>query len=408
MGMTPYRWFFKRWKADVRYQYRVCRTVVDWTVALYLVVPGLFLLIERYVAWWNGEAVWMEEIPPFLLWAVAFLFSWWGAFRLYLEPADQLFLLQRSDWMKKYNRTGLWFGWGKRSLESLAFLGLAAPFFKHEIGFSWLSWIGIWLFLWQAKACLSLVRRMLAGMDRILLKGMMSGLTLVLAGALFVCVGSSGHPFGFYAGAAALAGCWSLLVRLRNHQKGTILTEIDYEQAQRMRWAALLLETSGVVHRRFWVKKRPLLFRHSNPIFRRRTASHIVAEAVIKSFLRSGHQLVPYGQFIAVCAFALLVTSMGLRWGCWILFSFLFSLWGRSFWREWRSANGMLHVWSQAGFQAHRAYRKAVFVLQQIGFLPLSAFLGAVTFGPWGMILMVPAGWALSYVIVFLFFRLEA
>ena len=39
----------------------------------------------------------------------------------------------------------------------------------------------------------------------------MSGLTLVLAGALFVCVGSSGHPFGFYAGAAALALAAALL-----------------------------------------------------------------------------------------------------------------------------------------------------------------------------------------------------
>jgi len=123
-----------------------------------------------------------------------------------------------------------------------------------------------------------------------------------------VWIGNHAHPFGFYAGAASLAGCWSLLAWLRSRQKGTFFPEIDYERAQRLRWAALLLQTSGVVHRRLGVRKRPWLFPRSNSLFRRRTASHIVAEAAIKSFLRSGQQMIPYFQFVAVCAFALLVT----------------------------------------------------------------------------------------------------
>lgn len=244
-------------------------------------------------------------------------------------------------------------------------------------------------------------------MDGMLRKGLMTVFTLVLGGAAFVWIGEDGHPFGFYAGVAVLAGCWSLLAWLRSRQKGVLFTEIDYDQAQRMRWAALLLQTSGVVHQRFWVMKRPWLFPRSTPLFRRRTASRIVAEAVIKSFLRSGRQLVPYFQLVAFCAVALLVTPTVLRWGCWILFSFLFSLWGRSVWREWRSSNGMFAVWAQSGFKVRGAFQKAVFVLQQIGFLPLSAVMGAVTFGPWGMVWMIGAGWAVSWYTVSLFARRE-
>jgi len=404
--VTPRRWFFNRWKADLRFQFRVFSTVVDWTVALYVVVPGLILLVERYAAWWRGEAAWTAEVPSPLLWTAAFLFAWSGPFRLYLEPADQLFMWQRSDWMKTFILAGLWFGWGKRALESILFLVLMAPFLRYKIDFSLPSLVGIWLFLWQAKACLAIVRRFLAGMGGMLLKGLMNGLILGLGGAAFVWIGNHAHPFGFYAGAASLAGCWSLLAWLRSRQKGAFFPEIDYERAQRLRWAALLLQTSGVVHRRLGVRKRPWLFPRSNSLFRRRTASHIVAEAAIKSFLRSGQQMIPYFQFVAVCAFALLVTPPLLRWGCWILFSFLFFLWGRSVWREWRFSNGMFDVWSQSGFPARAACQKAVFVLQQIGFLPLSAVMGAVTFGAWGAVWMLPAGWALSHVAVFLFFRL--
>ncbi len=100
--MTPRRWFFNRWKADLRFQFRVFSTVVDWTVALYVVIPGLILLVERYAAWWRGEAAWTAEVPSPLLWTAAFLFAWSGPFRLYLEPADQLFMWQRSDWMKTF------------------------------------------------------------------------------------------------------------------------------------------------------------------------------------------------------------------------------------------------------------------------------------------------------------------
>ncbi|MEW9031651.1 MAG: ABC transporter permease [Planifilum fimeticola] len=405
--MAPSRWFFNRWRADLRFQCRVFSTVVDWTVALYLVIPGLILLVERYIAWWKGGAAWVAEVPSLLLWTASFLFSWSGPFRLYLEPADQLFLLQRSDWMRTYTITGLWFGWGKRALESGLFLGLLAPFLRHEIEVSSVSFVRMGLFLWQAKACLALVRRFLAGMDRMLLKGLLTGFTLVLGWAAFVWIGRDAHPFGFYAGAAVCAGCTGLLAWLRSRQKGALFTEIDYDQAQRMRWTALLLQTSGVVHRRYWDKKRPLLFPRSNPLFRRRTVSHIVAEAVIKSFLRSGRQLIPYFQLVAVCAVALLVTPTALRWGCWILFSFLFSLWGRSVWREWRSSNGMFDVWAQSGFKVRGAFQKAVFVLQQIGFLPLSAVMGAVTFGPWGMVWMIGAGWAFSRYTVSLFARRE-
>lgn len=394
---------------DVRFQYRVWRTAVDWTVALYLVIPGLIFLIERYIVWWRNEPAFLANVSFTFLLAVIFLFSWAGSLRLYVDPADQLFLLQRSDWMRKYIRIGLWFGWGKQALESLFFLLLLLPILKYKIEMPPFTFFGLWFYIWQAKACLGFIRWRIAVMEQTLIKWLLTGLIFVLGGTVYIMIGygSAGHPSGFYAGAGVFAGCWILLVWSRNYRKGTILNEIDYEQIQRMKWTSFLLGRSGVIHRpRYWVKKRPLLFPRSNPVFRKRTASNIVAEAVIKSFLRSGRQLLSYCQFVVFCVFALIVTPVWLRWACWILFSVLFALWGRSFWREWRSSNGLFNVWAQSDFKTRTAYQKAVFVLQQIGFLPLSAVMGTVTFGVWGTVLMLPAGWALSYVTVFLFFRL--
>jgi len=40
----------------------------------------------------------------------------------------------------------LWFGWGKRALESILLLVLMAPFLRYKIDFSLPSLVGIWLF----------------------------------------------------------------------------------------------------------------------------------------------------------------------------------------------------------------------------------------------------------------------
>ena len=391
--MTPRRWFFNRWKADLRFQCRVFSTVVDWTVALYVVVPGLILLVERYTAWWRGEAAWTAEVPSPLLWTAAFLFAWSGPFRLYLEPADQLFMWQRSDWMKTFILTGLWFGWGKRALESFSVFGSDGTLSALQDRFLFAFAGGNLAFPVAGQGVFGHCPKIYGRDGRHASQGADERFD-PCPGRGCVCVDRRIRPsLRVLRGGGALAGCWSLLAWLRSRQKGAFFPEIDYEQAQRMRWAALLLQASGVVHQRFWVRKRPWLFPRSIPLFRRRTVSRIVAEAVIKSFLRSGRQLVPYFQLVAVCAFALLGDPAPFAVGV-LDFVFLsvfpvgaFRLEGVAF------SNGMFDVWSQSGFKVRGAFHKAVFVLQQIGFLPLSAVMGAVTFGAWGAVwMLLPVG----------------
>jgi ABC-2 type transport system permease protein len=403
--MSPLKWFFRRWCSDWRFQYRVWRTVIDWTVMLYLIVPGLAILIERYLAWWREEPVWLLHLPSVSLVGMAFLLVWPGSMRLYIEPADQLFLLKRSEWMRRFLRTALLFAWIKLALESLVMTVLLWPLLRHKMDVSFPTVAAWWGWIWQAKACVALIKRRLAVMERPFLKRVWTVLFFMGGGIGFVAVGYGGsdNPALLFTAAAVLFGCWLILMRMRIRQRGTWLQDMAYEQARRLKWAAFILGKSGVLNRpSYWVKKRPWLFPHSGRIFRKRTAAHVLAEAVIKSFFRNGQQLIQYGQLVGVCTTAVVASPLWLRWGLWLLFSVLLGLWVRSFWRGWRS-HALFRVWFPEGTVPKSGLVTAFTVLHLFGFLPLSVAVGIVSLGGWGGWWMIPAGWAVARLTAHLF-----
>ncbi|MBN2907970.1 ABC transporter permease [Polycladomyces sp. WAk] len=380
--MSPQKWFFRRWWSDCRFQYQVWRTVIDWTVALYLIVPGLAILIDRYLSWWKEEPVWLRPLSPVFLVGMAFLLVWLGSLRLYVEPADQLFLLQRSEWMRRFLRTGLLFAWMKQALESLWIAVLLWPLLRYKMDLSFPAVAAWWMWIWQAKACVTLVKRRLAVMERPFLKRVWTVLFFLAAGIGFVAVGYGGgdNPAVWFTVAVMLFGCWMFLVRMRIRQRGTWLQDIGYEQTQRMKWVSFILGKSGTLNRpSYWVKKKPWLFPRSGRIFRQRTAAHVLAEAIIKSFLRNGQQLIQYGQLVGVCTAAIVASPFWLRWGLWLMFSLLLGFWVRSFWRGWCS-HVLFHVWFPEGSIPKSGLVIAFSFLHLLGFLPLSVAVGIVSF----------------------------
>lgn len=384
--MSPQKWFLRRWWSDWRFQYQVWRTVIDWTVALYLIVPSLAILIDRYLAWWKEEPSWLSPLPPSSLVGMAFLLVWLGSLRLYIEPADQLFLLQRTEWMRRFLRTGLLFAWIKQALESLWITVLLWPLFRQKMDVSFPAVVAWWIWIWQAKACVALVKRRLTVMERPFLKRVWTVLFFIAAGIGFVTVGYEGidNPAVLFTAATILLGCWMIWMRMRVREQGTWLQDMAYEQTQRLKWASFIMGKSGVLNRpSYWVKKRPWLFPRSGRIFRKQTAAHVLAEAVIKSFFRNGQQLIQYGQLVGVCTMAVVVSPFWLRWGLWLLFSLLLGLWVRSYWRGWCS-HALFRVWFPEGSIPKSGFIIAFSVLHLLGFLPLSVAVGIPSFGGWG------------------------
>lgn len=91
--------FISRLKADCLYQLRIIKLVIDWTVALYIVLPAAGIGVYQYIKWLNEGAFangWQAEL---IVLAPA-VFTLFGSVRTFLIEADQLYLLQkrRSCW----------------------------------------------------------------------------------------------------------------------------------------------------------------------------------------------------------------------------------------------------------------------------------------------------------------------
>jgi len=87
----------KAWK----FQYGVLKSIFDWTIILYLVVPAVIIFSFIYRSWWIEMQPWIEDIPLFLLFFGLYTLSWFGNIRTYIEEADTIFLLKHFSLLAK-------------------------------------------------------------------------------------------------------------------------------------------------------------------------------------------------------------------------------------------------------------------------------------------------------------------
>lgn len=102
--------FFRRWLDFYRYQFKVLHAVIDWTVALYIVLPALAFVIYQYVEWTNGNGLlyeWSERVEWRWLYAVGILIVCTGSIHTFLLEADQVFLLQKKAIIRQMKQYAL-------------------------------------------------------------------------------------------------------------------------------------------------------------------------------------------------------------------------------------------------------------------------------------------------------------
>ncbi|OJH61821.1 ABC transporter permease, partial [Bacillus subtilis] len=83
-----------------KYQFKVLHAVIDWTVALYIVLPAIAFVVYQYIDLMNGSGLlyeWSEVAEWRWLYAVCVLIMLTGSIRTFLMEADKVFLLQKKE-----------------------------------------------------------------------------------------------------------------------------------------------------------------------------------------------------------------------------------------------------------------------------------------------------------------------
>lgn len=119
--MTPSKLFVKRLLAELKFRFNIWKIVVDWTVALYIVIPLLFVGGRQYLLLWKNPPAFLNLLPVELLFLLCYLLAWSGSMRVFLREGDQLFLISQERWVKSIIAYGLSYSFGLGLLQTMFF-----------------------------------------------------------------------------------------------------------------------------------------------------------------------------------------------------------------------------------------------------------------------------------------------
>lgn len=302
---TPVRLLLSRIVRFLREQYRIWGTALDWTVLLYIAVPGLWMLGGLWLEMLREPPDWLAAIPAELAPPLLALLLFKGRLRTFREEADVLTLLQRGSWIRTLKLGGAVYTLLAMAISTALTFALLLPWLRLHGAFD-AGGLALW-------AAFTLACRLLAAAARRLVDSLLRGrkrgaahvalaaaLVALYAGVVPASDGRAGMlgacTAAAFAGGAAAVGA---LLRLRGGHEADLRAELRARTAA----AGLLVSAAGVERKPEPIFRRPLLFPRSGRILRASDPGAVLAEMRIKSFLRRSP--VPGFRLVAVPTVAL-------------------------------------------------------------------------------------------------------
>lgn len=314
---TPRQLFRRRLSAYFREQWEALRTAVDWVIAIYFIIPGLIASGYIYISLWDELPMWTAHILPEFIFSFLYLYAVLGSLRTFLEPADQVFLLQRNEWLHRIRVYGFLYSITLQALSACLLFALLSPFLVQL--YQW-DFVGIVILAGYTLGWKIILSVIMHGM-KLRFRGWqkyVARLVVFIGCGLLFNAGGNGlsvlKPSHLGLATAIVCVClvWLIAVwmlRRRLHWRGALYLDIEAEREARMKLTGFLVQQSVGKEEKPWLSKRkPFLFRSSQRIFKKRDKESVLAEMVIKSLLRSRSNWMFALQFVGVSSAAILVT----------------------------------------------------------------------------------------------------
>jgi ABC-2 type transport system permease protein len=389
---TGPRLFRRRLFSHWREQSAIIRTAADWTVLLYIVIPGSLLGGRFYYGFWTGEIPGWTEVLPFMMIPLLFaILLLTGGMVLLLQEGDLLFLRQRQHWIRSILLRGIIYSLTVTALKIAAVFAVLLPFIIRGYGLS-AGAAGALLLLtvtasWSIKLLGHIVRVQRQGFRRWL--WLIPAVTVPSGIYLRLATYWENSPLLLIAAAAVYAAVtvWAVLYRLK--LRGTFLSDVREDYKQRMRIAGLMLR--GVLDKPRPTRYKPWIFRKSQPLLASKNPESRFTAAGIKALVRNPAHLKLYFAFTGVSMGAILIVPAFLKWGLLVVLSLLMSYWLSSFWLLF-AGDDYIGILPFTKTQKAGAGSKAMQILlipyavlcAGVVCIPLYGWLGLLLFAPLG------------------------
>lgn len=336
--MTAKRLFTRRCADNFRFQVQSLRMGIDWTVLIYLIIPAVVIAIVVYRSWWLDLPEWMEILPLDGFLFFFYIFSWFGTVRLFIEEADQLFLLQNRSFYLSLRRSGIVYSLGKQAVLTSLFMILFLPYFS-KLQFTTLQLLQLFIVLALWKMTLLLMKDLcFYWISKRWLRICMFVLLFIVCYHIYSFFMLQVNGQVIFSIILLIAGM--VLIRWKTTAVGHFFTEVEREFDAKYKIASLMLMHSGVIEKQnFKRRKKPWIFRRSQRLFSRRELDAVMLEQYIKIWLRKPQHLFSYFRFIGVSTVALFLFPA--NWGIVLvlIILFLFYQMVRSEWESYAKSH---------------------------------------------------------------------
>ncbi|PAQ13502.1 hypothetical protein CD798_15560 [Bacillaceae bacterium SAOS 7] len=126
--MYSWQLLLDRIKRNGRSKYKMWKSILDWTVLLYIAMPAMVAGGIIYRSWWIEIPEWSDQFNFFFLNFLVYTFCWFGQNRTYVQEADGLFLLKHRQKFIRMKQWALAYSVGQAVLKSLLLTLVLLPF----------------------------------------------------------------------------------------------------------------------------------------------------------------------------------------------------------------------------------------------------------------------------------------
>ncbi|QOS76767.1 ABC transporter permease [Paenibacillus sp. JNUCC31] len=305
---TPLGLYRRRRREHFKEQLKNLKLVVDWTVWVYLLVPGLLYLGGWYVSSWTKPLPsWATGITLPTLTGLIDIVILTGGVLIFVEEADVLFLKSRPLWMRTLMKQGMYRACLQHLGKMIAIMALTAPLWSrvYDMSFIQMALIAVWF------GAVASFQAIVLHMTKVRHTGWRRWIRMIplaaAMGIMTVIATSWMHTqtWRMMLGTVLVMLLVITVGQMRLIMKGTFEGDVREDLRGRLKLTALLLSRS--VTKPKAPRTRTMIFRKPRKLLRNRSIANRTAETAFKAFFRNSSTMKLYLQLggLSIVAVAL-------------------------------------------------------------------------------------------------------
>ncbi|WP_242241755.1 ABC transporter permease [Bacillus cereus group sp. BfR-BA-01309] len=389
--------FYKRLRHELGRKWKSIRSITDWTVALYIIIPALIFIGIYYRSLWIEELSMGETVYFGLGLLVFYVITYSRGVRSFFEQADGLFLISYPAHMQKLMQYGMTYTFIRIAITNVGVVVSMLPVLMKSIGVTKIQVVLFWLFFTVFRFMLSLLTRFIhvrVGKRWLLwtIKNIISSISLSFFGLSLFLIYK--NPFYSIPSIGLAVFLIIVLIKEKRNYKNCFFKEIEKEKEESMRWTSGIMQVGGHTAKPSSSNKKPWMFPRSKKLLGKKKDSRIV-ESFLKEFFRTSSARIFYIQIVCISTVSIIMSP---RWIAAIILAFALvgiSRYARDYWNEF-TKKMFLHLYCDEGkllllrWKADRYLLLPVLLLYGIVILSHFYLLPAVIAG---VIFIVWIGW---------------